>query len=199
MDVALPYYPDVSHAVPDWVRLRRFHRFSDARIGYIWLFLPECRARFSELKASGSRLSVTIAPGAQESVRKFHLKGSWETPRGLSPISLSFSAASIVTEIPDGATSADLYLVDETDTIFDYHRETPYWSQGQGRILPSSQEMGVEAGEEYLGIGAADTPTPRRVFIVHGRRDEANLLRLERMLREQFGLDPIILRYQPGK
>ncbi len=58
--------------------------------------------------------------------------------------------------------------------------------------------MGAEIGEEYLGIGATDEPATRSVFIVHGR-DEANLLRLERMLREQFSLDPVILRYQPGK
>jgi hypothetical protein len=139
-----------------------------------------------------------IAPGAREFMRKFHLKGSWETSRGLSPISLPFRASLVETEIPEGATSVDLYLVDETDTTFDYHRETPYWTQGQGRILPSSQEIGVEAGEEYLGIGVIDAPAPRRVFIVHGR-DEANLLRLEKMLRDQFGLDPMILRYQPGK
>jgi len=58
--------------------------------------------------------------------------------------------------------------------------------------------MGVEMAEEYLRIGVADAPPTRRVFIVHGR-DEANLLRLEKMLREQLGLDPVILRYQPGK
>ena len=35
------------------------------------------------------------------------------------------------------------------------------------------------------------------VFIVHGR-DELNLLRLERLLREHWHLDTIILRYRPG-
>ncbi len=113
VDVVLPYYPDVTHAVPDWVRLRRFHRWSDARIGYVWLFLPECRARFSGLETSGHRLRVVIERGAEESARRFHVKGSWHIPRGFSPISLPIPAASVETDIPRGATAIDLYLVDE--------------------------------------------------------------------------------------
>jgi predicted nucleotide-binding protein len=41
-------------------------------------------------------------------------------------------------------------------------------------------------------------PQTRRVFVVHGH-DEANLLKLERFLRDKIGLSPIILRYEPGK
>lgn len=44
---------------------------------------------------------------------------------------------------------------------------------------------------------AVRSPRTGRVFLVHGR-DELNLHRLERMLRED-GLQPVILKYEPGK
>jgi hypothetical protein len=38
----------------------------------------------------------------------------------------------------------------------------------------------------------------KRIFVVHGS-DERNLLRLERLLKDRFGLEPVILRYMPGQ
>jgi len=48
---------------------------------------------------------------------------------------------------------------------------------------------------------SVDVPQPtesRTIFIVHGH-DELNLLRLEKMLRERWGIDPIILNAEPSK
>lgn len=139
VDFALPYYSDVIHAVPDWVRLCQFHEWSDARIGYVCLFLAECRARFSELTVSGNQLAVRVAFGVPELVRKLHIQGAWKTDRAHLPISLVVVDTVVDTAIPSSATAVDLYLVDETGTIFDYHREAPNWTQGLGRVLPLSQ------------------------------------------------------------
>ena len=63
--------------------------------------------------------------------------------------------------------------------------------------------------EEVLDVPAAATSAPpevvapapgssNAVFIVHGH-DELNLLRLKEMLRDRWGLDPIVLAGEPGK
>lgn len=41
-------------------------------------------------------------------------------------------------------------------------------------------------------------PSTRKVFIAYGH-DETNALRLQHMLREQPGLEPVIMRYKPGR
>jgi predicted nucleotide-binding protein len=40
-------------------------------------------------------------------------------------------------------------------------------------------------------------PDSRSVFIIHGH-DEANKLALEKLLKEEWGLEPLVLSYQPG-
>ncbi len=195
VDFALPYYRDAYDAIRDWIGLRRFYHFTDARIGYVWLFLPECRARFEKLEPSGGRLNIAIARGAHHSTDELHLKGKWDTPGGPVPISSPVPSATLSVKIPNGATAVDIYLVNQADTIFDYHQETPFVSVGQGRILPSREEdrEGLEAESE-----AKPERIPRRIIIVYGH-DETNLLRLEKMLEERFGLELVTLRSRPGK
>jgi hypothetical protein len=195
VDFALPYYRDVYDAARDWAGLRRFHYFTDARIGYVWLFMPECRARLQEIKTSGVRLRIKIARGDHHIADELRLTGSWKTANGPVPISLPVSRPTLSVEIPKRATDVDLLLVNQTGDILDYHRETQFWTQGKGRILSLSRETryeGLDVESEVTGDRS------KRVFIVHGH-DEANLLRLEKLLKEGFGLEPVILRFQPGK
>lgn len=142
LDFALPHYSDVYQAIRDWIGLRQFHGPSDARIGRIYLFLPECRAHLGRFESASGRLKVAIAPGAYDSDREFRLNGSWTIPDGIMHISspVPGSALSVEIEIPSGATGIDLYLMDRTGAIFDYHQETPSWNFGQERILPASTE-----------------------------------------------------------
>lgn len=53
--------------------------------------------------------------------------------------------------------------------------------------------------EEVLSPIPEESPliSSRKVFIVHGH-DEPNTLRLEKILRERWKLDPIVLREEPG-
>lgn len=131
------------------------------------------------------------------------MKGSWKTTNGPVAISLPVSSPTISEKIPKGATEVDLLLVNQTGDVLDYHRETQFWTLGQGRILPASPEKdqgglvvigeGPEAEREVMLEGL-----PKRVFIVHGH-DKGNLLRLREILKERFGLEPVILISQPGK
>lgn len=49
-----------------------------------------------------------------------------------------------------------------------------------------------------LSLGVPQPTASRTVFIVHGR-DEVNILRLEKLLRERWHLEPISLTSEPGK
>jgi uncharacterized protein (TIGR02391 family) len=155
---SLPTYANGYSAIPGWVGLRRFNQLSDARVGYLWLFLSECRATLSKIERSEDRLRVAIARGARESNRRFHLQGTWETPRGPSSFTLATDTVPVETEIPEGATSLSLYLLDETDKTFDYHLEGQNWSPGQERIFPSSQEEDTEMGDGLLPQASFTAP-----------------------------------------
>ncbi len=99
-----------------------------------------------------------------------------------------------------------MYLVDENGEVLDYHRETPYWTLGRGRVLPLSAgtiygslpESGEQLEVVDIDRDLTSDAHPKRVFIVHGH-DEANLLKLKEMLRDRFGLEPIILQLRPAK
>ena len=198
VDFALPYYRDAYDAIRDWIGLRRFYHFTDARIGYVWLFLPECRARLQEIKTSGGRVTIEIARGVEHITHELRLTGSWKTPNGPVAISLPVSRAASPTiseEIPNRATEVDLLLVDQTGAVLDYHQESQFWTLGKGRILPLSQKTryeGLEVESEVM-----QETRPERVFIVHGH-DVENRLRLERLLKERFGLEPVVLSHEPG-
>lgn len=146
VDFDLPYYRDVYDAIRDWIGLRRFYSFSDARIGHVWLFLPECRARFKEVKISGGYLEIQVARGANHATHPLRVTGSWNSSTGPRPISLSVSNTMVSTKVVSGATGVDLFLVDQGGTL-DYHQETPFLSVGQSRILPS--EQGNEEDEPH--------------------------------------------------
>jgi predicted nucleotide-binding protein len=71
-----------------------------------------------------------------------------------------------------------------------------------------SEEIAAHPGE-VLDVPVAATAAPpevvspapgssNAVFVVHGH-DELNLLRLKEMLRDRWGLDPIVLSGEPGK
>ena len=58
----------------------------------------------------------------------------------------------------------------------------------------------AERSEEssHSGNGERAAPSPGAVFIVHGH-DVANTLRLRTLLKERFGLHPMILSEEPGR
>jgi len=61
----------------------------------------------------------------------------------------------------------------------------------KARFLPEEQTMKPSSRDTSI-------KESRQIFIVHGH-DEANTLKLERLLKERWKLEPIILREKPGK
>ncbi len=88
VDFNLPFYRDTYDAVRDWAGLREFHHISDARIGYVWLFLAECRARFEDVKSASGKLRIKVARGDRHATAGLRLTGSWSTPTGPVPIAV---------------------------------------------------------------------------------------------------------------
>ena len=62
---------------------------------------------------------------------------------------------------------------------------------------PVTEKVGADlTGSDQPRKGSAETGA--RVFIVHGH-DDANLLRLERLLKDKWRLEPIVLTDRPGR
>lgn len=93
-------------------------------------------------------------------------------------------------------------------------KELLAFREGLLKKTANSADLKAKVGEfislaEFLNEGTLSSlavatsrrstaPANRRVFIVHGH-DELNRLRLEKMLKEHFGLEPIVISSKPGQ
>lgn len=96
-------------------------------------------------------------------------------------------------------------LVASGDSMFDFVEESRMY---QGYLVPLKEEL--EAHPEDILVPPKEINTEnvvmesnlqtesRTIFIVHGH-DEANTLRLEKLLGDRWNLEPIVLRDRPGK
>lgn len=130
-----PFYPDVYHAIKDWIGFRDFYYNSDAKLNSILIFLPECRARIAELKLGGKFLKVNFEIKEDIFKRGIRLKGRWIIDETSVPISCDITSSEIELEKAENANGIELYLIDSKNIIFDHHAETSYQSMGQERIF----------------------------------------------------------------
>jgi hypothetical protein len=146
VDYSLPSYPNALEAMRQWIGLAEFYYQSDARIGCVLIFMPECRARFESIVRSGAVLSVRTKQTSDLRL-ELRVSGGWKRPRGYTSISLPISDSSVELEIPYEALGVDLWIVGPRGNVFDYHREEKLWSLGQERILRPRLEEPADSTE----------------------------------------------------
>ena len=129
-----PYYSDDYHAIRDWIELNPFHATSDARIGNIILILPECRAKFEDLKTNKKTLIVSVKIN-DSSLENLRVKGAWDTSESIMQIDHNVSGSLIEIDLPSHFESLELCLMGPDDIVYDFHKETRLWASGKKRIL----------------------------------------------------------------
>ena len=170
----LPFYPNPYLAMREWCGLTKFHGESDARIGTIRVFLPECRVRFKNLVVTDDRLCVSI-DGSE--IAGLKIKGGWECQGGYKPFELSVTAGEMRIELRDQIEGFEVYLLGADGTLYDFHRETRFWALGQNRVLGSLPGTGTDpaAVQKALERGEGET-VEFKVFVKQGDSKQNELV-----------------------
>ena len=129
----LPFYKQGYDAIQQWLKFNEFHNGSDGRIGSTLLFLPECRARFEEIKYQEENIVIKVKK-SDSSIGNLRIKGCWG--RGGKTVAFEDSANNIVSlKVPEFAEDLEIYLIGEDETLYDYRKESRFWTMGHPRVI----------------------------------------------------------------
>ena len=141
-----PFYANSYLAIRDWIRLRNFNLSNDARLGSIHLFLPQSRAYFDQIIRNGDELVLSVQGSARNGLL---VKGAWEFSNSLTQIDLPLKGAAATLPWAENTDGIEIYLIGQDDTVYDFHRETHFWSINHRRLF------GMR-GQESKGSGAVE-------------------------------------------
>lgn len=134
-----PFYPNPQSAIMSWCEISDFHGASDARIGTIGIFLPECRAYFEKLefKADKNRLYIKISRKVEN--LSLYLRGAYLTTSGFYRIDRIVEKnkvdIKVEKEVAGNLQDFEIYLIDADDNILDYHQERRFTAKRRLRIF----------------------------------------------------------------
>ncbi|GAB3667228.1 AlbA family DNA-binding domain-containing protein [Ramlibacter alkalitolerans] len=118
-----PYYPDPYEAARDWLRLREYHRETDARKGHFMVLLPETRAfiKSFEWRNEQELALEVIGPAAQSS--QLFAKGAYWCGHGIDQFEVPVQGSTAVVNLPQDVQRLELFLLGADGTVFEHHLE----------------------------------------------------------------------------
>jgi hypothetical protein len=138
----LPFYTDPFHAMRDWTGVATADRQHLGHLGCVYLFLPECRARFTGFDYSEGRLSMKVV-GDGADVSGLLIKGASGDGHFYTAFETPVSSPELSIQVAPEAEELEVYLIGPDETLYDWHHETPAWAFGQGRILHGPRVRGA--------------------------------------------------------
>ncbi len=159
-----PYLTNAHEAIAWWCELPDYRGDSDGRIGTTFIFLPECRAFFKELKYNYDEKVLFIKAMREEPTLELFLKGAYSGPHGYREISHDIKQDALALEIPIPPEEAasienfEIYLIDGGGNIFDYHIENRYDKRLVKRIFSKALDTEKQDNiKNALLLGECDT------------------------------------------
>lgn len=142
LDYDKPYYSDASDAVREWLSINDWHGFSDRRCSRLLMFIPERRIHFSSIQRSSD---TAVVIGITKSiVEPAKIKGAWSINNMRTRVEVEANQGDVELDVPIDAQSVELFLIDQDNTIYDYHRENALnFSEHRTRILGGNTTNGV--------------------------------------------------------
>lgn len=190
----LPYYPDLTAAIRGWTELADYSE-SHSYSGKLLLFVPECRAYINKLDRSGEILRLGISRLSSD-ITDLRIKGAY-WPRlpdtQYERIDVDVPAANSV-ELPISKDSSrlELFLIGPNDTLYDYHREGRWPTEGIASVLAADRalssnekivEQAIRSGEgvnvefkPYLDVTHKKTDELIRTVIAFANTQGGNVL-----------------------
>ena len=127
-----PFYANHYLAIRDWIRVRDFQLSSDARLGTILMFLPQSKAYFDQVSRDGDELVLSVE-GSR--VSGLFIKGAWEFLNSIRQVDLLVRGKECRIPWVETSEGLELYLIGQGEEVYDYHRETQFWSISHRRLF----------------------------------------------------------------
>jgi adenylate kinase family enzyme len=144
----MPFYPDAGSAIKEWAKLPDLDGSQDYRLNKISLFLPECRTYFKKMEYSSAKNTLEINIIKNDRNLNLTLKGIYfdahinkQIDMKIKPDSEKLEIVFDEKQIPEGI---ELYLIDDKDNLYDYHKEDRYRLEGKQRVLLDAIEKDKE-------------------------------------------------------
>lgn len=158
-----PFYANFYLAIRDWIRLRDFSLSNDSRLGTIHLFLPQSRAYFEKIMRNGDELFLAVEGLARNGLL---VKGAWEFSNSLKQIDLPLEGSEGTLPWVENSEGLEIYLIGQDNRVYDFHRETQFWSISHRRLFGArGQEGEGSRGVEQLLLQGEGEQTEFKPFI----------------------------------
>ena len=150
----LPFYPSTTAAIQDWSGIKKFSA-NETREGKLLIFVPECRARFVSIKLNDGKLIITVKIQAPD-LKDLRIKGGWQDAGGFQALDCPVSSTEVEVGVTPSIEMFEAYLIGSNDTVYDFHRETRFWTTGQDRVLQTYTKSSIDEEDVYSAINAGE-------------------------------------------
>ncbi len=176
LDYKLPFYEDVYEAIKDRTGLKDFRGSNDDRLGKVLIFIPECRAYFDSIVLK-NEIAIPSVKVNDDNFSDLMIKGMYSCAGEIHRFEQSISDGDIQIPISPEIEKIELYLIGKENRVFDYHKESRFWSIGQHPIIAT--EITRNDGEIALlkALESGEGPnTEFKPFIEIGNKKENELV-----------------------
>ncbi|MQA19334.1 AlbA family DNA-binding domain-containing protein [Rugamonas rivuli] len=148
----LAFYPDIFAAVREWINLREYHGENDGRNQKVMFLMPENNAFIASAEQSTEgRLTLNVA-GSLVDEHKFAIVGAASTGSRVTQLRAEISNGQANVPVARDTDSLELYLIDQSGEIFDFHKEGKFARSGR-QFLRSPHAPGNDRVKAAIELG----------------------------------------------
>lgn len=216
-DPRLPSYPNPVPAIKAFLKLPKFFN-GDGRLGHILLYLPNFRARISDLSLEKQLLTIQLS--STVSLKSLILKITYFSDSGQESLTLS-GKNKVQIKLKFDPNALNVWLLTQEGEVIDYQEESLHHFAGINSVLPKLTSLaqpqyllGTESVNKVANLPARRKAVKRnetsqrrlkirrsdvskKIFIIHGH-DQAMKESVARFLTK-LDLEPVILHEQPDQ
>jgi diguanylate cyclase (GGDEF)-like protein len=135
----LPSHDSVYAAIREFLKLKQFNDFSDARLGHILVYFPNFNGRFEQLTLAGRDLAISVRAATRYEDLIFEVLASNGKQKQRCKRPFSSHAEHVTLEFEPSALH--LILFSRDGALLDFHDETLMYSRGCNPVLPKHEAM----------------------------------------------------------
>lgn len=201
----LPSYDSVFAAIRDFLGLKRFNDFSDARLGHTLVYVPNFNGRLHALSLNGRELTVSTCGALSPEELILEVLYAKNDSKQRFKKNLSGNSEKVVLDFVPSELRVLLFSVN--GQLLDFHEETVLYSNGCNAVLPKSKpvlvsplsasglldSLDIDSDPEILDVVPASQEVVLQEITLSSLPKKDELLDHIRSLREESGVFSVIV------
>jgi diguanylate cyclase (GGDEF)-like protein len=146
----LPSHDSVYAAIREFLKLTKFHDFSDARLGHILIYFPNFNGRLARLNLNGLDLTISVAGGTRHEDIIFEVL--YSNGKRKQRCKRRFSGMTENVALDFQPLELHVLLFSQSGELLDFHDETLMYSRGCNPVLPKQEAISASIAHGDDGI-----------------------------------------------